>query len=150
MVYASSFEKDQAALGGGSAGHRHGWEHVVVWVHEGRAEYVSTFSHGGFTVHDRDALPFEGSHPKVVHHKDGISTHCFRAAENDGGDEPPEHHKGAWQYPALVGWDGCPEGLRDTLAGADFGSATLGIRDDTFAAHLAGAKPGSIPFDPDG
>ncbi|MEW2219499.1 NPP1 family protein [Streptomyces sp. NPDC006990] len=150
VVYASYFEKDQTALGGGSAGHRHDWEHVVVWVHDDRAEYVSTSNHGGFTVHDRDALPFEGSHPKVVYHKDGISTHCFRAAKDDGGDEPPENHGGAWQYPTLVGWDGYPEGLREALTAADFGSATLGIRDDTFAGHLAEAKPDGIPFDPNG
>ncbi|MGY1439777.1 NPP1 family protein [Streptomyces reniochalinae] len=148
LVYASYFEKDQAALGGGSAGHRHDWEHVVVWVHDDQVEYVSTSNHGGFTVHAKDALPFEGTHPKVVYHKDGVSTHCFRAAKSDGGDEPPENHEGAWQYPALVGWDGYAAGLRETLTGADFGSATLGIRDDTFADHLAGAKPDGIPFDP--
>lgn len=149
VVYASYFEKDQAALGGGSAGHRHDWEHVVVWVHDDRAEYVSTSNHGGFTVHRKDDLPFDGSHPKVVYHKDGVSTHCFRSAKNDGGDEPPENHQGTWQYPPLVGWDGYPDGLRDKLTGADFGSATLGIKDDTFADHLAKAKPDDIPFDPD-
>lgn len=147
IVYASYFEKDQAALGGGSAGHRHDWEHVVVWVHDDRAEYVSTSNHGGFTVHKRADLPFEDTHPKVVYHKDGISTHCFRAANDN--DEPPENHKGTWQYPPLVGWDGYPDGLRSKLTGADFGSATLGIKDDTFASHLAKAKPDDIPFDPD-
>ncbi|MGP3975660.1 NPP1 family protein [Streptomyces sp. 8N114] len=150
VAYASYFEKDQAALGGGSAGHRHDWEHVVVWVHNDQAEYVSTSNHGGFTVHSKEALPFEGTHPKVVYHKDGVSTHCFRAAKNDGGDEPPENHRGAWQFPTLVGWDGYPEGLRDTLAGADFGSATLGIKDGTFNSHLSEAKPDGIPFDPNG
>ncbi|MFI1109444.1 NPP1 family protein [Streptomyces physcomitrii] len=148
IAYASYFEKDQAALGPGSAGHRHDWEHVVVWVKDGESEaqYVSTSNHGGFTVHNRADLPFEGTHPKVVYHKDGILTHCFRAA--NGNDEPPENHKGSWQYPALVGWDGYPAGLRDRLVQADFGSATLGIKDDTFASHLASAKPADIPFDP--
>ncbi|WP_344566233.1 NPP1 family protein [Streptomyces axinellae] len=146
IVYASYFEKDQAALGGGSAGHRHDWEHVVVWVHNDQAEYVSTSAHGGFTVHKRADLPFEGTHPKVVYHKDGISTHCFRAANTN--DEPPENHKGTWQYPALVGWDGYPAGLRDKLTQADFGSALLGIKDDTFNSHLEKAKPTGIPFEP--
>ncbi len=146
VAYASYYEKDQAALGGGSAGHRHDWEHVVVWVHNNQAEYVSTSAHGGFTVHKRADLPFDGSHPKVVYHKDGISTHCFRAA--NANDEPPENHKGTWQYPTLVGWDGYPAGLRDKLTQADFGSATLGIKDDTFNSHLEKAKPSEIPFDP--
>ena len=145
VMYASYFEKDQAAHGGGSAGHRHDWEHVVVWVHNGQAEYVSTSEHGGFEIHERGDIPFEDSHPKIVYHKDGVSTHCFRAANGD--DEPPENHKEAWQYPTLVGWDGYPDGLRDKLAGADFGSATLGIKDDTFNDHLDKAKPSDIPFD---
>ncbi len=148
IMYASYFEKDQASLGPGSAGHTHDWEHNVVWVKDNKAEYVSTSRHGGFDVHKASDLPFEDTHPKVVYHKDGGSTHCFRAAKNDGGDEPPENHKGAWQYPALVGWEGYPEGLRDKLTGADFGDATLGIRDDQFNEHLKGAKPGDIPFDP--
>lgn len=146
IVYASYFEKDQVSLGGGSAGHRHDWEHIVVWVKDDRVEYVATSAHGGFTVHNRADIPFEGDHPKVVYHKDGASTHCFRAASD--GDEPPENHKGTWQYPSLVGWDGYPEGIRDRLTGGDFGSATLGIKDDTFNSHLEGAKPDDIPFDP--
>ncbi|MFG3259981.1 NPP1 family protein [Streptomyces sp. NPDC048172] len=150
VMYASYFEKDQAALGPGSAGHRHDWEHVVVWVPEGKdeAEYVSTSAHGGFTVHGRGDLPWEDGHPKVVYHKDGISTHAFRAAKNDGGDEPPENHRGAWQYPTLVGWEGYPEGLRDKLTQADFGSATLGLKDSEFGGHLEKAMPDGIPFDP--
>ena len=146
IVYASYFEKDQAALGPGSAGHRHDWEHVVVWVKDEQVEYVSTSNHGGFTVHNRADIPFDGNHPKVVYHKDGVSTHCFRAATSD--DEPPENHRGAWQYPTLVGWNGYPEGVRDKLTQADFGSATLGIKDDTFNSHLESAKPADIPFDP--
>lgn len=148
IMYASYFEKDQVSYGGGSAGHRHDWEHIVVWVHNNQAEYVSTSAHGGFTVHNRSDLPFDGNHAKVVYHKDGLSTHAFRAAKNDGGDEPPENHKGVWQLPTLVGWDGYPDGLRDKLSQADFGSATLGIKDDTFVSHLEKAKPSDIPFDP--
>jgi Necrosis inducing protein (NPP1) len=150
IVYASYFEKDQATSGPVSAGHTHDWEHIVVWVKDGKAEYVATSAHGGFTVHKAADLPWDGSHPKVVYHKDGGSTHAFRAAKNDGGDEPPENHRGAWQRPALVGWDGYPEGLRDKLTAADFGDATLGIKDDTFAGHLEDAKPDDIPFDPAG
>jgi hypothetical protein len=146
VVYASYFEKDQAIPGPVSPGHRHDWEHVVVWVKDGRAEYVSTSAHGGFTVHHRDDLPWDGTHPKIVYHKDGIGTHCFRAA--NGNDEPPENHQGVWQFPALVGWDGYPAGVREKLVQADFGSATLGIRDDTFDDHLAKAVPAGIPFDP--
>ena len=145
VMFTLYFEKDQASLGPGSAGHRHDWEHVVVWVKDNQVEYVATSQHGGFAVHDRAGMRFEGTHAKVVYHKDGGSTHCFRAA--NGNDDPPENHKGTWQYPALVGWDGYPAGLRDKLVQADFGSATFGIKDGQFTGNLAKAKPAGIPFD---
>lgn len=116
-----------------------------MWVKDNQVEYVATSQHGGFAVHDRASLLFEGTHAKVVYHKDGGSTHCFRSA--NGNDDPPENHKGVWQYPTLVGWDGYPAGLRDKLVAADFGSATFGIKDDQFNGNLGKAKPGGIPFD---
>jgi Necrosis inducing protein (NPP1) len=94
IIYALYFEKDQAALGPGSAGHRHDWEHVVVWVQDDQAEYVSTSEHGSFRIHQRSAIRWDGTHPKIVYHKDGISTHAFRAA--NGNDEPPENHYHGW------------------------------------------------------
>ncbi|WP_119291271.1 NPP1 family protein [Streptomyces sp. YIM 130001] len=147
VMYALYFEKDQAVAGSGLGGHRHDWEHVVVWAPEGgEAEYVATSAHGSFSVHARDDIQWDGSHPKIVYHKDGLSTHCFRPATT--GDEPPENHAGAWQFPSLVGWEGYPDGLRDKLTGTDFGSANFGLKDASFGDHLAGAKPADIPFDP--
>ncbi|WP_443046099.1 NPP1 family protein [Streptomyces sp. NBC_00335] len=146
VMYALYFEKDQVSLGPGSAGHRHDWEHVVVWIQNDQVGYVSTSEHGNFKVHAASQIRFDGTHPKIVYHKDGWSTHCFRAANSN--DEPPENHKGTWQYPTLVGWNGYPAGLRDKLSQADFGSALLGIKDGQFNGHLAKAKPAGIPFDP--
>jgi hypothetical protein len=148
LMYGLYFEKDQALAGSSVGGHRHDWEHVVVWVQEGQeqAEYVATSAHGDFTVYGRDEIQWDGTHPKVVYHKDGILTHAFRPATT--GDEPPENHHGTWQYPALVGWNGYPAGLRDALSQADFGSANFGLKDGSFASHLASAMPAGIPFDP--
>ncbi|MFC7887055.1 NPP1 family protein [Streptomyces sp. NPDC057376] len=145
-MYGLYFEKDQALPGTGLGGHRHDWEHVVVWVRDGTVEYVSTSSHGSFDVHARSEIRFDGTHPKIVYHKDGISTHCFRLATS--GDEPPENHAGTWRYPALVGWNGYPAGVREKLASYDFGSANFGLKDGSFASHLAAAKPAGVPFDP--
>ena len=39
----------------------------------------------------------DGTHAKVVYHKDGVSTHCFRLANSN--DEPPENHQRTWQFP---------------------------------------------------
>ncbi|MEU2065153.1 NPP1 family protein [Streptomyces sp. NPDC013455] len=145
-LYALYFEKDQALPGTSLGGHRHDWEHVAVWVRDGQVRYVSTSRHGSFTVRPAPEVRFEGTHPKVVYHKDGIGTHCFRFA--NANDEPPENHEHTWQYPALVGWNGYPAGVREKLSAHDFGSAHFGLKDGSFASHLAEAKPSGIAFDP--
>lgn len=146
-LYDMYFEKDQAVPGKDVFGHRHDIEHIVVWVYEGEAEYVATSAHGNYDVHPRSEVQWDGTHPKIVYHKDGALTHCFRLAK-DG--EEPENHYGTWQYPDLVSWGNYPEGLRDKLTGADFGDADLGIKESAFADNLAKAKPDDIDFDPEG
>lgn len=148
-IYGLYFEKDQAVAGSGLGGHRHDWEHVVVWVQNGTAQFVSTSAHGKYQIYSRNQVAWDetGNHPKVIYHKDGASTHCFRLASFT---EQPENHKGTWQYPPLVGWDNYPAGLRDRLTSADFGSAQFGLREGSFPGELAKAKPASIPFNPNG
>ncbi|MCX4513735.1 NPP1 family protein [Streptomyces sp. NBC_01619] len=146
VIYGLYFEKDQAIPGISLGGHRHDWEHVVVWVQNNQAQYVATSAHGDFNIYPRDQIRWDGTHPKVVYHKDGVSTHCFRPANSN--DEPPENHQRTWQFPTLVGWNGYPAGLRDKLSQADFGSAHFGLKDGSFEGHLAEAKPAGIPFDP--
>ncbi|WP_260189797.1 NPP1 family protein [Actinophytocola gossypii] len=146
-LYDLYFEKDQAVPGIDCCGHRHDIEHVVVWVNQtsDTAEYVSVSAHGDYATYPRSEVGWEGTHAKVVYHKDGWSTHCFRIA---GKDEQPENHYGTWQYPDLVSWDHYPAGIRATLVAADFGSASLAIKDGAFEDNLRKAKPDAIPFDP--
>lgn len=146
-LYDLYFEKDQAVPGIDCCGHRHDIEHVVVWVSNDQAQYVSTSAHGNFSTYARNNVAWEGTHPKIVYHKDGWSTHCFRLA---GMTEVPENHYGTWQYPDLVSWDNYPPGIRDILVRADFGSAGLAIKDGAFEYNLGKAKPAGIPFNPNG
>ncbi|WP_216217302.1 NPP1 family protein [Amycolatopsis aidingensis] len=148
-MYALYFEKDQAVHGSGLGGHRHDWEHVVVWVRDGYGRYVSTSEHGDYVTRPRAEVPWDetGTHPKVIYHKDGLSTHAFRHA---GFGEEPENHKGTWQFPPLIGWDNYPPGFRDRLVQHDFGSAQFGLRDGSFGWELEKAKPSGILFDPYG
>ena len=118
----------------------------MVWVRNGKVEWVSTSSHGSYTKHHHSAIRFEGAHPKIVYHKDGAGTHGFRAA--NGNDEPPENDWGFWQFPTLVDWNRMPGNLRDKLAGTDFGSATPKIKDSLFSSKLRDAEPGDLSFDP--
>lgn len=149
-LYDLYFEKDQAVPGLDAFGHRHDIEHVVIWVEEAAdaARYVSTSAHGEYDTKPSSDVPWEGTHAKVVYHKDGPGTHAFRHATGD--DEPPENHYGVWQYPDLVSWDHYPAGIRDILVSADFGSASLAISDGAFEQNLEKAEPADIPFDPYG
>ena len=151
-LYTYYFEKDQAVAGSGLGGHRHDWEHVAVWVEGGQVRYVSTSVHGSYEVHPASAVAFDGpTHPKIVYHKDGASTHTMRLAS---ATEPPENHYGAWQYPDLVGWNVYPPGIRERLtsseADAHFGTADFPLKDlgNSFNNNLAGAMPTGIPFNP--
>ena len=147
IAYGLYFEKDQALAGSSLGGHRHDWEHVVVWVQNDVAKYVATSAHGDFTIAGAGSVRWTGTHPKIVYHKDGASTHTFRLA--GGGDEPPENAYGTWQYPALVGWTGFPSAaVRDKLSAHNFGSANFGLKDAAFAGLLTEAKPAGISFDP--
>jgi len=151
IVYASYFEKDQAVAGSGLGGHRHDWEHVISWVDQSsnQVDYVTTTQHSSQVTYARSQVRFDGSHPKVVYHKDGASTHFFRLANSN--DEPPENHYHTWRYPPLVDWNGYPStSLRDILMTADFGAATIKItdKDDRFRNLLNASKPSGIAFDP--
>jgi hypothetical protein len=146
-AYALYFEKDQV-LANIESGHRHDWEHVVVWVQSDQARYVSTSAHGDFTVHASTAVRWDGTHPKIVYHKDGAGSHAFRLG--NANDEPAENHYGVWQYPTLVGWNGYPAGVRDILSNANFGSALFDLKDSRFNGMLGRALPSGIAFDPNG
>jgi hypothetical protein len=147
IAYGLYFEKDQALANSSIGGHRHDWEHVVVWVQNNQAVYVSTSAHGQFTVHPASSVRWDGTHPKIVYHKDGASTHTFRLGNSN--DEPPENAYGTWQYPSLVGWNGYPStAVRDALSNYDFGSANFGLKDGNFATTLSRAMPAGIAFDP--
>ena len=153
-MYGFYFEKDQSTVfGAWSAGHKHDWEHVVVWVHDNTPEWVAVSQHGDYFWRNRKDIPFEGTHAKVVYHKDGALTHVFRHAKSGDGDEPPENHHGKWQYPTLVGWDYFPPGIRDKLVSANFEEASLDLKDkdednnEVFVCKLKSAQPSEVSFD---
>ena len=140
--YALYFEKDQTR-GGEIAGHRNDLEHIIVWVKDDVVRYVATSAHGDYTVRSAKAVRFDDTHPKIVYHKDGLTTHAFRFAT--GGDEPPENDRHTWQRPALVGWERMDPKVRETFATHDYGSATLALNDENYEDDLVKA----IPYDVD-
>ena len=146
-LYDYYFEKDVAVprfLDVG--GHTHDWEHIAVWTLNGTAQWVAASQHGQYEIRSANAVRWQGEHPKLVYHKDGISTHCFRFA--DASDEAIENHKGVWFQGPLISYNGFPsEALRAQLFSYDFGKATIAIKDGQFAGNILRAKYKGIPFD---
>jgi hypothetical protein len=141
-MYGYYFEKDVALehVCGVGAGHRHDWEHVVVWVQEDQIRYIAASAHGDYDCRPVEEVRMEGDRPKIVYHKGGASTHSLRFANED--DDSIENHLGVWFQGALVSYNGFPEGLRDTMIGNDWGSAVIDFSDARFADALESAKGG--------
>lgn len=146
-LYGYYFEKDVSIPNFFDTGHTHDWEHIAVWVSDatGKAEYVGASQHGNYEVKPASEVRWDGEHPKMIYHKDGGSTHCFRFA--NAGDDAIENAKGVWFRGDLVSYNGYPAGVRDILFGHDFGKATIGFKDSTFPGSIGRAKPSAVTFD---
>lgn len=145
-LYGYYFEKDVAIPYFWDPGHRHDWEHIAVWVKDGEgAQYVAVSQHGGYDIRAASDVRWEGDRPKVVYHKDGVSTHCFRFGNED--DDNIENHLGVWFKGDLVSYNGFPGDTRDKLFDHDFGKANIAIKDSNFSNRLGNAKPDEIDFD---
>ncbi|GAA0945351.1 NPP1 family protein [Nonomuraea longicatena] len=140
--YALYFQKDQTTpLGCSRCGHRHDWEHVVVWTQDDQLRYVAASAHGNYHIKPAADVDFSGTHPKIVYHKDGGSSHAFRFSVPA---QEPEDGNRSWHFPDLVSWNGFPPGVRDRLTGHDWVAATLALKDenDVFRTDLDKARKG--------
>ena len=142
-LYAYYFEKDVGMLGvaGPGGGHTHDWEHIVVFVNDEGPQVVAVSQHSDYeTKAASDVRWHEGTHPKVVYHKQGTLTHCFRFANK--GDDDIENHKGTWFFGALIDYyTGFPnDQVRERLLTHNFKSATLALKDSQFKSNLNKAR----------
>ncbi|MET8462818.1 NPP1 family protein [Micromonospora zamorensis] len=132
-LYDYYFEKDF-----GTGGHRHDWEHVVVWVQGDEAKYVSTSAHGGYFRWPADYIQWEGNHPKVVYDQDDTFTHVFRPAR--AGEQPQNHHQ-EWKRSPLISYNGLEDRYRTALFDHNFDKASIALKDPNFAGDLEKAMP---------
>lgn len=149
-VYDYYFEKDVRrphVAGSGAGGHRHEWEHIIVFVQDGQAKIVAASRHGDYTTRaaDADDVRWDGTHVKIVYHKDGSSTHAFRFANAD--DDRIENHLGVWFRGPLVDYDGFPSlEVRDKLMSYDFKSPiAVAINDKNIKKNIDYARNGGAP-----
>lgn len=139
-VYDYYFEKDVALqhVKFGS-GHQHDWEHVVVWVKNDEAKFVSASGHGDYDIQPASAVRWQGNHPKIVYHKSGPSTHAFRFAKKE--DDKIENEKGVWWRSPLVSWLGLSEKNRKLMTDREYGKANFALKDSSFPGTIEKAIP---------
>jgi len=145
--YALYFEKDQLFhyFGGG---HRHDWEHAVVWTTNGVVTHGSYSAHGDLFTKPASELPFENGHLKIVYHKDGVTTHAFRFAKSN---EYAENPYGSFLTPTIISWyqvggDGVTNHqMRNKLNSYNYGSATIPMKDSNFLANVNNNLPYGYP-----
>lgn len=132
-AYELYFEKDQAVdyFGGG---HRHDVETAIVYLTDRVPTHMAVSAHGDYTLQAWSDLDTVGTHPKVVYHKDGVTTHAFRHATDSTAENP----YGQWVLPEVVSWY---EMTGDSVTNAemitafnnnDYGSASFKFKDSRF------------------
>lgn len=146
--YALYFEKDQVLAGWDIFGHRHDWEHVAVWTIDGVITHVSASAHGDMDIRVVADVPFDGSHPKIVYHKDGPGTHAFRFAKDN---ESAENPYGRFVTPTLTSWYNVTGDavsnteMRTRLNNFDYGKATIPLKSSNFLTNINRFKPSGYP-----
>ncbi|RYP62297.1 hypothetical protein DL769_007352 [Monosporascus sp. CRB-8-3] len=139
-LYGYYFEKDDAGFWAGLRGHRHDWEHIIVWTLNDEVFFVSWSAHGEYTTEYQSEIRFfEDTHPKIVSHRGGESNLSFRKAKP--GDDDIENAFGVWFRAPLVSLEMMACDVKKKLLYNDWGSAHPDQRADRFGKALDDAMP---------
>ena len=133
IMYAYYFPKDNGYLIP-SIGHRHDWEHVVVFItnlNESNEELVGAAysAHGG--VSSTRSPSKTGDQIYIAYGYHGSFTHSFE----EGSDGANNKH-------ILISWDNLPSESKTTLNNQSFGSAVVPFKDtsDRFNSLIEQAR----------
>lgn len=126
IMYAWYFPKDSPSPG---MGHRHDWEHILVWVDDPHGadpqiEKISYFRHGSYSHVDPSGNNTAGTRPLVAYHHTWPLNHALWETRDIGGQQP------------LIGWDDLSSEARSALSTVDLEAANVSIHDEAFASHL--------------
>jgi len=94
-----------------------------VVLKNGVFERVSVSCHKSWHSRGRNDVKWEGDHPRIVYHKDGPSTHCFRYAETPDVSSPAENHLGIWVRGALVDYAALKDVHRNAIEDSRYWNA---------------------------
>jgi len=117
--------KDQPSIG---LGHRHDWENVVVWIDtlEASAKVlaVSPSAHGKYNKFVGSAAPMDGTRAKIRYFNIWPTNHQLGVTSKKGGEQP------------LIAWESLTEEAMRELNEANFGSATVPLKESTFQGNM--------------
>ena len=130
VMYAYYFPKDNGLIVP-SIGHRHDWEHVIVFIenlgNEAREEIVGAAysAHGGVSVTTNPNR--DGKHIYINYDFNGSVTHSF----TEGREGSNNNH-------VLISYNRIPQAAKDTLNNQNFGSAIVPFRNsgDRFNSRI--------------
>ncbi|KAF1320263.1 Necrosis-inducing protein, partial [Globisporangium splendens] len=131
IMYSWYFPKDSPVTG---LGHRHDWEHVVVWIDNPAIDNptilaVTPSAHSGY---EKYAPPksdtVDGTSAKVDYSSSYIVINHALDSTTTAGEKQP-----------LIMWEQMTEAARTALENTDFGDANVPMKDGNFLNKLANA-----------
>lgn len=133
IMYAYYFAKDHA-LWGGLGGHRHDWEHVVVWLDADENVIGAAYSaHGDYS---KTTSPFMIGHNIVVDYKASYTTHSFFEADSTSSISQEN----------LVSYDNLSGTVQSNLETYDWGNAVFPLKSSRFDSYIEASRPFDFPY----
>jgi hypothetical protein len=133
IMYSWYFPKDSPES---HFGHRHDWEHVIVWVDNpanspGSILAMTPSAHSGYSTYaPPDADMVDGTSVKVEYTSSWVFiNHHLEGTSTDGETQ------------SLIMWDDMTDAARDALNTVDFGAANVPMNDGNFESKLQKAFP---------
>ncbi|RLN44863.1 hypothetical protein BBJ29_009727 [Phytophthora kernoviae] len=132
IMYSWYFPKDSPSTG---LGHRHDWEHVIVWIDNPDVENprilaVTPSAHSGYsTYRPPNADTLDGTSAKVNYESHWPVNHALDST-SEGGD-----------FQDLIMWDQMTDNARRALNEVPWGDANVPMNDGNFGPKLDKAWP---------
>uniref|UniRef100_K3X206 Uncharacterized protein n=1 Tax=Globisporangium ultimum (strain ATCC 200006 / CBS 805.95 / DAOM BR144) TaxID=431595 RepID=K3X206_GLOUD len=130
LMYSWYFPKDSPITG---LGHRHDWEHVVVWIDNPKAANpkilaISPSAHSGYQKYaPPKAGTVDGTSAKVDYTSKIVINHALDSTTAAGEKQP------------LIMWEQMTQAARTALENTGFGDANVPMKDGNFMDKLAKA-----------
>uniref|UniRef100_H3GAZ2 Necrosis inducing-like protein NPP1 type n=1 Tax=Phytophthora ramorum TaxID=164328 RepID=H3GAZ2_PHYRM len=131
LMYSWYFPKDSPVTG---LGHRHDWEHVVVWVDDITLDSpsiiaVSPSAHSGYNIYyPPESNTIDGYSAKVDYSSSWVVVNHALDSTSDSGESQD-----------LIMWDQLTDAARTALENTDFGDANVPMKDGNFLTKLGNA-----------